>query len=293
MEMIQKPRCIILFLIIFFIFTFGFKLKAQMPNCYCIPKLDTEYGLGIKNYENKDSVAIDSCYHNEMNLTCNGIILAASPTLELQKSHKILAKRWWSVWFDLDDVILLPKYPKDTIIDITFDAISEKYPDIKLKFFELEQNFGTFKLRKNFPQYDSGPESQSFKIYFYTYVNAGDIEDSIRNISHTSCDFNSYFDYAVDVKNGIFGKNSFNISPNPASDYININTNQLDEQVSSIEIYNILGEQVNGIPKQVFGNENTPEGEAKLDVSGLAPGMYYIALRTKKEVHYERFVVAR
>jgi hypothetical protein len=56
----------------------------------------------------------------------------------------------------------------------------------------------------------------------------------------------------------------FNISPNPATDFINIETESLTEE---IEIYNMLG-----IPvlKTI--------GSSQIDVSGLSRGVYYVKI---------------
>jgi predicted GH43/DUF377 family glycosyl hydrolase len=80
-------------------------------------------------------------------------------------------------------------------------------------------------------------------------------------------------------------KNRLLISPNPASDYIEINVGAGSKPAlenPGIEIYNVFGEK---IPPRHFAVQNaTPqEGNLKIDVSNLAPGVYFIKMGNKIE----------
>ncbi len=71
---------------------------------------------------------------------------------------------------------------------------------------------------------------------------------------------------------------AFNIYPNPASDYIIVET----PQKSGIEIYNLQG--------QLVKQAQTNAGRQYVDISGLAEGLYFIRLQSEKKVEAKKFV---
>jgi hypothetical protein len=84
-------------------------------------------------------------------------------------------------------------------------------------------------------------------------------------------------------------KYTFSISPNPASDYIEINLGAGSKPALMIEfeIFNIFGEKIT-TPSNLSGS--TPllakEGIIKLDISNLIPGVYFVRVGGK----FEKFV---
>ena len=80
--------------------------------------------------------------------------------------------------------------------------------------------------------------------------------------------------------------NVFTISPNPTSEYIEISCSPSREGAGgvSFEIYNVFGTKVEHPPTPSFH-----EGELRVDVSGLAAGVYFVRVGSKTK----RFVVIR
>jgi hypothetical protein len=77
------------------------------------------------------------------------------------------------------------------------------------------------------------------------------------------------------------GNSNFEIAPNPASDYINVDLSFLRMQESEIKIFNIYGERV--LVAQ------TPSSELRIDVSSLPEGIYFVRIGEK----IGKFIVVR
>jgi hypothetical protein len=82
---------------------------------------------------------------------------------------------------------------------------------------------------------------------------------------------------------------NISISPNPASDYIDI---RLDDVILSeakdLKIYNTLGECVIN-----YELRNTNYEMERIDVSALSPGLYFICINNGKETLTGSFIVMR
>jgi hypothetical protein len=80
---------------------------------------------------------------------------------------------------------------------------------------------------------------------------------------------------SVGVDEGIDVSNDITISPNPASDYIEINFGRWTPSVrwspSDLTIYNSLGECIINLTPALSEGEG-----ARIDVSPLAPGLYFV-----------------
>jgi hypothetical protein len=83
-----------------------------------------------------------------------------------------------------------------------------------------------------------------------------------------------------------FNQSSIIISPNPAGDFINLRNVIPANAGISIEIFNIFGERTT--PSNLTGL--TPllakEGIIKIDISNLAPGVYFVRVGDR----FEKFV---
>lgn len=64
-------------------------------------------------------------------------------------------------------------------------------------------------------------------------------------------------------------QNTFNIYPNPASTYLQINTN-FQSNNNTVEIFNQTG--------QIVARENINASNSSIDISNLAAGIYIISL---------------
>ncbi|OGV21370.1 MAG: hypothetical protein A2475_15070 [Ignavibacteria bacterium RIFOXYC2_FULL_35_21] len=79
--------------------------------------------------DNPDSVLVDSC----------------------QDPPIIYVYRWFNVVFK-NYVINLPAAPEDTTLDVTWEAISSSYTQLRSDFQELENKFGSYYFRKISPE---------------------------------------------------------------------------------------------------------------------------------------------
>jgi len=75
----------------------------------------------------------------------------------------------------------------------------------------------------------------------------------------------------IRFKNGVYPAPSISIYPNPASQYLQINTNLPDKTPTTIQIYDVLGKLKLELPIQ----EN---GEMLLNTSKWANGLYFYRL---------------
>jgi hypothetical protein len=82
------------------------------------------------------------------------------------------------------------------------------------------------------------------------------------------------------------------ISPNPASDYIEINLGRWTPSVrwspSDLTIYNSLGECVINYELGITNYE-----KERIDISALSPGLYFIIINNGKEILTGSFIVMR
>jgi photosystem II stability/assembly factor-like uncharacterized protein len=84
----------------------------------------------------------------------------------------------------------------------------------------------------------------------------------------------------------LFENESLSISPNPASDYIEINEGAGSKPalVNDIEIFNIFGERTT--PSDLSPALSEREGVKRIDVSNLMPGIYFVRIGDR----FEKFV---
>ncbi len=86
---------------------------------------------------------------------------------------------------------------------------------------------------------------------------------------------NEYTDAAVNIM----------LSPNPASDYLNITLENSDGKINNLKLYGIAGNLL---------YEYQPESNsATIDISQLHPGNYFLTVISKNGVAIERFAIAR
>ena len=84
-------------------------------------------------------------------------------------------------------------------------------------------------------------------------------------------------------------KSEIRIYPNPAQDFINISGLATMAQIGDIEIYSVYGAKVNTPPNPLL----LDGGQVKIDVSGLATGVYFCKIVSGKDVKTGKFVVVR
>ena len=77
---------------------------------------------------------------------------------------------------------------------------------------------------------------------------------------------------------------SFNISPVPASDFINISFDTIGNDQISIEVYDLLGRQ------NISTFSNAFDGKTSLNISGLTRGIYVLKVISGSTTSVKRFI---
>lgn len=77
---------------------------------------------------------------------------------------------------------------------------------------------------------------------------------------------------------------SFNISPVPASDFINISFDNIGNDQISIEVYDLLGRQ------NISTISNVLDGKTSLNISGLTRGIYVLKVISDTTTSVKRFI---
>ncbi len=88
-------------------------------------------------------------------------------------------------------------------------------------------------------------------------------------------------DFRTDVNETSSIKNIFDISPNPATDFIEITYSTNKGVAEGVRIYNVFGEEVS--TPSLLRNATPQEGNLKIDISGLPHGVYFVRVGEKVE----------
>ncbi|KQB40092.1 T9SS type A sorting domain-containing protein [Flavobacterium aquidurense] len=177
------------------------------------------------------------------------------------------------------------------VIDLTKYDINSLYPLSGSHLFSTEitdNNKVDFKFENiNLPFDDANNDGYlAFKIKTKSTLVEGDSFGGSANIFF---DYNSAIttnvptttiEQALGVKDFSFGQ-YFVVYPNPVNDVLNITTKE-DIQLSSIQIYNVLGQLIRVIP-----NAKNVEN---IDVSGLNSGNYFIKIVSDKGNSSTKFI---
>jgi hypothetical protein len=74
--------------------------------------------------------------------------------------------------------------------------------------------------------------------------------------------------------------------PNPASDYVEIRVNGNEFDITEMKVYDVYGKLI----RTVAGGNNETPGQARINVTGLASGTYFVRLLTNQGVVTKQFV---
>ena len=83
--------------------------------------------------------------------------------------------------------------------------------------------------------------------------------------------------------------NSISLYPNPANDVVNVQCTMNNVQLESVEVIDVYGKVV----RTVVGANNHSPMSTRINVSGLANGMYFVRVTTDEGVATKPFVVKR
>jgi hypothetical protein len=210
----------------------------------------------------------------------------------------------YSDWSDVFDFIL-----GDEFIKIIYPAGGEKFiADSVRKFINWEKNINDpvkIELLRNNEKIHTIIDSLVSFTGAYAWIIPSSIpEDSNYTIKITCLKDTSLFSVCKDkfsINNPTTGIGDYSdvdfytISPNPASDYIEINLgNIILSEAKDLKIYNSLGEcviSVGAIHEPIDRRSLLPL--QRIDISALSPGLYFININNGKEMLTGSFIVIR
>ena len=265
--------------VLIFASIFLISMLIGLTNCYsqtpdsCLKLLNFPENSGQYNY---DSIKVDSCIGSRT------------------YSH-FFAKRFFYVYFEKNVMQKASALPIDTIVEFTWYDIDTNYVSTKAELNELEIQFGKFWLIVNNAFRPDTLEfyKHQFGIRFENYVNIDSVEiilEAITLVKNSGYIFNTLIS-VPEISN--FNKSNFYlISPNPATDFIEISYSPLEKGarglLDEIRIYNVFGEEfttpVLRATPPFEGEENsssqysvlTTQYSAKIDISALLSGVYFV-----------------
>ena len=111
-------------------------------------------------------------------------------------------------------------------------------------------------------------QNTTYQIQVQANCGGGNLSDWSESITVTTTGIDSYL------------SNSITLYPNPANDYINVQSSRVN--VQSIEVIDVYGKVINTV--------NVTDNPARINVSGLANGMYFVRVTTDEGVATKTFV---
>ncbi|HKR05814.1 MAG TPA: ELWxxDGT repeat protein [Bacteroidia bacterium] len=137
---------------------------------------------------------------------------------------------------------------------------------------------GTFKIADIYPGHKGSSPSRLIKAGGVIFFSA---TDSIHGTELWRLDYNNI---SVEENSKII---SLNITPNPATSYLNLSINAPRSQSIDINLYNPLGSRV------YFSKEETTAGKfsKEINVKNLPNGIYFLEVKTKEGVVNKKVVV--
>jgi hypothetical protein len=175
-------------LILFISLNVGKAMGQSISPCLIIVPSDTVFF-------NSDSTAIDTC-----GLTNNYSQGSREYAMEYITQQtpgtwgpNIYASHWWLIKFN-QPAIKLPWATSDSIIEVSWQAIDSLDTNLRNGFQSLQQQFGSFVLRKEIPYDTAGQNSQAFLLRFSQYHNVDSVDNFIKSIDSTIvCSFQGTF----------------------------------------------------------------------------------------------------
>jgi hypothetical protein len=257
--------------VLFFSFLSFFLLTSQSysqvpDSCLkilCLPQDST--------FVNPDSVRVDSCF--------------GSPTYgELYATHFFYIKFKYNV---------LPRpgiYPKDTIIEYTWQDIDTSYSDTREGFQQLEQEFGSFWLREEIPDFPDTTQvlPRTLLLRFEDYINIDSVENFVKNIQLVSYGYYRR-DYGITIRVNDGDKVSqvdMSIFPQPAINVLHIRVTNALSDFNQIDL--ISPEGIVLMTKHI-GMNNT----VNFDLNSFCPGIYFLTLKTGSFIVTRKVVVVK
>ncbi|MFH1050980.1 MAG: T9SS type A sorting domain-containing protein [bacterium] len=270
----MKTKLLILFLLL--LAPANKLLVQEIPDCKCSPKYWMEDSTLISNSDN--SFLIDTCGIPKWFESCDSTLWYYIKHY-YEPYYRCYAKYSWRIKFEVD-AIPIPAVGADTTIFVSWEEIDSSFNDIRDGFQSFEQTFGSFSLRKVNPGFGPGDRlSREFELFFTDYNNVQLVTDALNEIQDVIAGFNRtfYFHNSSVHNENNFSYNVISISPNPASEYIEINSGVDSRRQTAdgkqewdIQIFNVYGEQMYNF---VGAHCNVP---VHIDISNLPVGIYFV-----------------
>jgi|GEM_PF-4161386 len=236
-------------------------LKMVLPNDY--HEESNELGSWSEGSYNPDSVLFDRCEY--------------SPTY-----LNIFAKKYYSV-------ALPPNYyPFEPMINYLeekgVDDISNNYPEFKAQCQQIQQELGTMYFTRRPPFMCDASDGDILRspyliIYFENYQNVDSTIQLLNNTIESATDVIYYYRAMtpLSVEENKYDNSKPHVYPNPATDYIDIAVAGNRSINDVVNVYDVLGNVV------LSTSAGTPSegGHIRLDVSGLAAGVYFVRVGGK------------
>lgn len=122
-------------------------------------------------------------------------------------------------------------------------------------------------------------------LFSFNVLNIQAVESDASTVDLQGQNQDIYWQTLIDIANNtqnINLSNHINIYPNPATDFLNIETKSL--QIETIEIYDLTG-------RQILQNQNLINN--KLEISTLSNGFYIVHIKTNLGVWNEKIMVVK
>ncbi len=204
---------------------------------------------------NPDSILVDTCLV--------GLCQCGDPVIGAW------IKRGFYIYFDTN-TIPLGWAPHDADVEVTWQAIDTSYPALRSAFQNLEQRFGTYTLKKQYPDDTGSIEygARDFFLILSNYVPFDSIYFALDSVSEIQTAF--YWPVVADVVPILKrSTNNLQLFPNPAGSEIQISCNG-DTFKGGIQILNPLGIVVKTV---AISDESS---SVTIDISDLPSGYYYL-----------------
>ncbi len=108
----------------------------------------------------------------------------------------------------------------------------------------------------------------TYQMQVQTNCGDGNLSQWSATITQTTTGLNSYLE------------NNISLYPNPANDYIDVRVDELN--VTNMEVYDVYGKLINTV--------NVIDNPTRINVSGLATGMYFVRVTTEQGVATKSFI---
>ncbi len=92
------------------------------------------------------------------------------------------------------------------------------------------------------------------------------------------------FTTASNIRSAMSGSENLIVYPNPASDYLNIALNNIEENIQAIKISDLSG-------KQILYNGNVSGISSEISLKNIESGMYLLEVFTENAIHRAQFLV--